>query len=156
MRVRTADDRPARAVRGLRSARHVAGAATRGARGSSTEGDRGLESGPCRGTAAGAGLVDDLEVPVKKLGRPKGAKDGRGVSKPRAVLVCFEDHRADGRVWAVRVNTGKRARWRFAKELSILCPLVTQYRGPHAPQPRAFLVGYGVVTRLGDTLVISA
>lgn len=71
--------------------------------------------------------------------------------QPRPFLLCFEANAADGRVWAVKVDHV----WRLAREVSVLVPMLTVYRGPHARQPRAFMVGEGVVSRKGDTLVIT-
>jgi hypothetical protein len=84
---------------------------------------------------------------VKRAYRPR-------VSRPRPFLLCFEGHRVDGWVWAVRVD-GRRHRWHFAREVSLLAPTLTRYQGPTAREPRAYLAGVGVVTRRGPTLTIT-
>lgn len=75
-------------------------------------------------------------------------------NKPRPFILCFESHRAaahDGSVWAVK--HGKN--WVHAREVCVLVPTLTVYRGASAKQPKAFLTGIGVVTRDGDTLRIT-
>jgi hypothetical protein len=72
--------------------------------------------------------------------------------KPQPFMLCFNEHQDDGRrVWAVKVNDV----WKLAREVSCLVPTLTVYMGPKGRQPRAFLVGEGVVSRKGDTLVIT-
>lgn len=67
--------------------------------------------------------------------------------------LCFEAHRADGRVWAVYF----KRRWRLAPLVNVMVPVRTVYCGPKARQPRAYLEGHAsAVTRRGDLLVIQA
>lgn len=65
--------------------------------------------------------------------------------------VCFDNHAADGQVWAVREGN----RWHRAAHIDIRLPLTSVYRGPDAPQPRAYFRGEGQMTRQGDTLVLT-
>lgn len=67
--------------------------------------------------------------------------------KPRPFLLCFDAHRADRKVWSVRV--GARG-WRCAEFVQVRVPVETHYRGQDARQPRAYLYGVGVV-RSGPT-----
>lgn len=55
--------------------------------------------------------------------------------------VCFEAHRKDGLVWSVQV--GKQP-WQSFRAV-VFCGVVgqTRYRGPKAPQPRAYLLFVG-------------
>jgi hypothetical protein len=75
----------------------------------------------------------------------------RTPAEPKPFVLCFEAHATNGQVWALK--TGKN--WIHAREVSVLVPTLTVYRGRNAPQPRAYLVGNGVVTRYGGNLVIT-
>lgn len=72
--------------------------------------------------------------------------------KARPFVLCFEAHRADGKVWAVRQGRV----WRLTKLVSVHVPLSTVYVGPAARQPKAYLCGTGVVRGNGRQLVIEA
>lgn len=65
------------------------------------------------------------------------------VLQPQPFLICFEAHnrRKNGRVWAVKQGS----RWRMAREVSILVPTLTVYKGADAKEPKAYLQGVGVV-----------
>jgi hypothetical protein len=66
-------------------------------------------------------------------------------------ILCFEAHGAPGgRVWSVRQGN----RWRHAQFVNVFVPLVTVYHGPDARQPKAYLLGIGVVKRHGSRLEI--
>lgn len=58
--------------------------------------------------------------------------------------LCFEAHRADGRVWAVKapvVDIDDGHDWILTPRVSVECPVRTMYRdGP--TQPRAYLHGH--------------
>lgn len=69
---------------------------------------------------------------MAKRGRPRGSKNGAGVSRPSAFAVKFE-----GGVWFVRQGTS----WRRAEQISIIAHVITL--------PSGVLVGEGVVTRTG-------
>jgi hypothetical protein len=56
--------------------------------------------------------------------------------------VCFEAHRADGKVWAVQVGRGK---WRFTHQVVLLGEVSTKYYGRGAKQPKAVITGEGLV-----------
>jgi hypothetical protein len=80
-------------------------------------------------------------------------KPGTAVQpEPRQFIVCFEGHGHAAGAWSVKT----RQNWIHADEISILVPVLTVYKGPTAPQPRAYLTGFGVVTRRGRTLVITS
>jgi hypothetical protein len=49
-------------------------------------------------------------------------------------ILCFEAHRADGRVWSVR----HRGKWHATAELVCQVPIVSRYRGRMARQPKAY------------------
>jgi hypothetical protein len=72
--------------------------------------------------------------------------------KPKPFVLCFEAHRKDGRVWAVRQGRG----WRLTRAVDVLVPTNTVYRGPQARQPRAYLEGIGVVRGNQDAMTIEA
>ena len=56
--------------------------------------------------------------------------------------LCFDAHATDGLVWAVRAGR----RWLRARDVvSTNLTWTTVYRGPTAPQPRAYLRGAGRV-----------
>lgn len=68
-----------------------------------------------------------------------------------AVLwICFDNHAADGRVWAIREGR----KWHRAAYVEIQIPVQSVYRGAHARQPRAYFRAEGVVVRRGTTLII--
>lgn len=71
---------------------------------------------------------------------------------PKHFILCFEAHRKDGRVWAVR----QEGSWRLSREVDVLVPMNTVYRGPSARQPKAYLEGFGVVRGDKESLVIEA
>jgi hypothetical protein len=50
-------------------------------------------------------------------------------------ILCFEAHRPDGRVWAIR----HRGKWTRAARVIVNAPTYTEYRGKDARQPKAFL-----------------
>jgi len=50
-------------------------------------------------------------------------------------ILCFENHRPDGYVWALR----HRGRWHHAKELMTDVSFQTVYRGKGKRQPVAYL-----------------
>lgn len=64
--------------------------------------------------------------------------------------ICFEAHQSDGQVWAVREGN----QWHRAREIRSTIPLTTVYRGPDAPQPKAYLRGVGVVRRRDDVVYL--
>lgn len=70
----------------------------------------------------------------------------------RPFVLCFEAHRLDGQVWAVRQGRS----WRLTKTVDVLVPVMTVYRGPAARQPKAYLYGVGVVRGNRQALVIEA
>lgn len=72
--------------------------------------------------------------------------------KPRPFILCFDSHRPDGLVWTIKQG----GRWSMAREITVLVPMRTVYRGSLARQPKAFLVGEGVVSRKGDALIVTA
>lgn len=72
--------------------------------------------------------------------------------KPRPFVLCFEAHRPDGKVWAVRQGRV----WRLAKTVDVFVPVMTCYRGPTARQPKAYVYGVGVVRGDADGLIIEA
>lgn len=58
--------------------------------------------------------------------------------------VCFEQHAAHGRVWAVKFPMGDiddDQGWQFAHSVIIQRPTQTVYRGLNAEQPKAYLMG---------------
>jgi hypothetical protein len=56
----------------------------------------------------------------------------------RRFTLCFDAHRADGRVWCVKLG---RDRWRNAKTVRVSVPLTSVYKGRTARQPRAYFTG---------------
>lgn len=78
------------------------------------------------------------------VGRPKGAKDGDGAVQPKPFKVVRE---ADGG-WLIIVGVGTGTRKTWALEVSILTPVLAT--------PLGSLLGNGVLTRRGDTVVITA
>jgi hypothetical protein len=56
--------------------------------------------------------------------------------------VCFDAHRPDGKVWAVRVGN----RWLRSGQLRLHGAWITRYR-PGRSQPVAYLQGVGYVRR---------
>lgn len=60
------------------------------------------------------------------------------MSKHPPIKVCFEAHAKDGLIWSVQVG---RQPWRSFRSVAF-CGVAgqTRYRGPSAPQPRAYLV----------------
>lgn len=77
-------------------------------------------------------------------GRPKGSKDGAGAVQPKPFRAVRED--AGG--WLVVTGVGTGTRKARALELSVLVPVLATAKGS--------LLGSGVVTRRGETLVITA
>jgi len=71
---------------------------------------------------------------------------------PKPFVLCFEAHRADGRVWAVRQGRVGR----LTKMVEVQVPTSTVYRGPTARQPKAYMYGVGVIRGDGDSMVIEA
>lgn len=72
--------------------------------------------------------------------------------KPKPFTVCFEAHVKNRRVWAVKQGRT----WRTARSVSIQVPTSTVYKGAEARQPRAYMVGIGIVRRASaGRLVIS-
>mgnify|MGYP003348396490 FL=1 len=70
-----------------------------------------------------------------------------------AVLwVCFDNHADDGLVWAVREGNV----WHRGAEVDIRIPLESVYRGPRAPQPRAYFRGHGTVEQKNNVLILTA
>lgn len=66
------------------------------------------------------------------------------MSRKYRVWICFEAHRPDGEVWAVKW----RNEWLTAPSVHCGVPLTTVYRGAESPQPRAYLQGVaGRVTK---------
>ena len=58
--------------------------------------------------------------------------------------VCFEAHRKDFNVWAVKAPLGDiddDQDWQLSPSVLISVPVTTIYRGPQAKQPRAYLTG---------------
>lgn len=55
-------------------------------------------------------------------------------------VLCFEQHRTDGLVWALRFGR----RWYVAAHVEFrdIPTMDTEYRGPTAKQPRAVLRGH--------------
>lgn len=72
--------------------------------------------------------------------------------KARPFVLCFEAHRGDGRVWAVRQGRV----WRLTRSVEVQVPTSTVYRGPTARQPKAYVYGVGVVRGDDDAIVIEA
>lgn len=72
-------------------------------------------------------------------------------SQASSVLLCFEDHRPDGLVWAVMTQNT----WHYAKAVEIAVPMTTVYHGKFAEQPKAYLLGVGVVRGTEDMLTIT-
>lgn len=70
----------------------------------------------------------------------------------RPFVLCFEAHRADGKVWAIRQGRV----WRLTKVVEVRVPLSTVYRGPVARQPKAYLAGVGVVRGNAQAMLIEA
>ncbi len=74
------------------------------------------------------------------------------------VAVCFEQHRSDGLVWAVKWPIGDiddDRDWIFVRQVLFYVPVMTVYRGPDAPQPRAYLLCSATERIMhGDYLVI--
>ena len=64
------------------------------------------------------------------------------VGRPQTLWLCFDAHAADGLVWAVRAG---RTWLRAAMVETDGMDWTTVYRGPTAPQPRAYLRGAGRV-----------
>jgi hypothetical protein len=60
---------------------------------------------------------------------------------PKPFILCFEAHRADGKVWSIRQG----GKWRTAHEIYIDVPVRTVYVGLQTRQPKAYLMGTGVV-----------
>lgn len=73
---------------------------------------------------------------------------------PKKVIVCVDRLDAkDGMIWAVRT----RGKWFTARQVRIMVPLETVFRGRDAMQPKAYLEGMGVVRAFGDgTITIAA
>ena len=61
-------------------------------------------------------------------------------------ILCFENHREDGKVWSVRQG----GVWQTVKEVHIYCPVSTHYEGKDAEQPVAYLCGEGTIRVLND------
>ena len=75
------------------------------------------------------------------------AKRYAALSAPAQTLtLCFDAHRPDGKVWAVKVGR----RWHNVKHLDIFVPMFTVYLGPKARQPRAYLRATGRLIGCGD------
>ena len=72
--------------------------------------------------------------------------------RPKPFVLCFEAHRKDGRVWAVRQGRV----WRLTKMVEVQVPTSTVYRGAKARQPKAYLYGVGVIRGGDDALIIEA
>lgn len=66
------------------------------------------------------------------------------------VWVCFDNHADDGLVWAVREGN----RWHRAAAIDIRVPLTSVYRGPRAPQPRAYFRGRASVEHHPHTIIL--
>ncbi len=67
-------------------------------------------------------------------------------------MLSFDDHHADGEVWCVRVGDT----WMNAHTIHCDVQITTVYKGPHAEQPRAYLVGVGCVTTDGHGTITIA
>lgn len=63
-------------------------------------------------------------------------------ARSKAIVVCFEAHREDGLVWAVKTG----GRWTLTAAVDIQVGMRSVYRGRSATQPKAFFVGMGHVT----------
>ncbi len=70
---------------------------------------------------------------------------------PRKFILCFDNHAAHGKVWAVRQGR----KWRITRRVLCDVPTETVYRGVFAKQPRAFQSGRGVVRGNQHTLRIT-
>lgn len=70
---------------------------------------------------------------------------GARVKRSKSFIVCFEAHRKDGKVWAVKYGR----HWHEFKGVTIRVPVVTVYLGESARQPKAYLKGEGVLTVVG-------
>lgn len=75
-----------------------------------------------------------------------------GKANLRTVWVCFEAHRPDGLVWAVRYGN----QWVETRQVWTTIPLATVYRGVKAPQPKAYLRGAGIVRGDAELVTITA
>lgn len=73
------------------------------------------------------------------------------MARLKPFILCFEAHRTDGQVWAVKYGRS----WQLAKTVRLEVPVETVYLGLTCRQPRAFLTGLGVISRDGDHLVIA-
>lgn len=78
--------------------------------------------------------------------------NGHDATMPRRKVtwLCFEAHRRDGLVWAVRHGN----RWHRAKTVLVHCPMTTVYR-PKSREPRAYLRGLARLTKYGNTLILT-
>lgn len=65
---------------------------------------------------------------------------------PRFFDLCFEAHRTDGNVVAVRVN----GRWIVRPRVECDVPIRSVYKGAKAKQPRFYFRGYGYVSTYKD------
>lgn len=63
------------------------------------------------------------------------------MEKPSKFVLCFENHATDGLVWALKVGRT----WTRHREIVCFAPLKTVYKGREARQPRAYMVGEGVI-----------
>lgn len=65
-------------------------------------------------------------------------------SRPKRFILCFESHRKDGRVWAIKTG----GKWITARFVALQVPtLMTRYRPNARTQPKAMLCGVGLVKR---------
>lgn len=68
--------------------------------------------------------------------------------------ICFDAHRADGRVWCVQVGR----RWLNARVVMIAVPFRTVYKGRTSRQPKAWIepIEAAKVVRKRDALHVVA
>lgn len=68
-------------------------------------------------------------------------------------ILCFDNHKADGKVWCVKW----KGAWRCAGMIQCFVPLSSVYKGPMARQPKAYLQGLATsVTRHPKSRIVIA
>jgi hypothetical protein len=93
---------------------------------------------------------------VAKRGRPIGSTTGTGAAQAKPFMLFVNDFNdPKGRVWQVRIGSGPGQRTQIAREVSVLAPCITVFKGRASQQPRGYLAGVGVVTKRGETIVIT-
>ena len=70
----------------------------------------------------------------------------------KALLVCFDHHASDGRVWAIRYGR----RWLRCRHVILTGTWRSEYAGPTARQPRARFVGRGTLRRITGAIVVQS